>query len=289
MKKAPLLATLAAAGLSLLPSAFADDGQVLAVKGKRFDLPAGTKITRETTTDLKEAKLTATLPNGQSMDGTMSRKDIVTDTTEILSPSKLRKITGLIDTTGKMVMSGKDQAIPPAPSPLADKAVILEEKDGTWTATLEQGTPNDAMTAFLKTMADSFTKDEDLSRYGDTPRKPGDKWPVDLKQLESLAGAAKPEGSCTMEFVKVEDYAGTPCALLKMSFDISGTPIGRTDAGVKLKFKGESTIRRSLADRVDLQISTLSTMNMEMKPSPQVFMTAEGPSNSVINATIKKP
>jgi hypothetical protein len=112
---------------------------------------------------------------------------------------------------------------------------------------------------------------------------------VDLKQLESLAGAAKPEGTCTMEFVKVEDYAGTPCALLKMNFDISGTPVGRAETGVKLKFKVESTIRRSLADRVDLQINTLSTMSMEMKPNPQVLMTADGPSNSTINATVKKP
>src|SRR5262245_23940630 len=90
MKPSSLLAA-AGLSLSLLPCALAEEGHVLAVKGKRYDRPVGTKITLETSVDLKGATMTVTTPK-ENAEGTMTRHDSFVTQIEVLAPGKFRRI-----------------------------------------------------------------------------------------------------------------------------------------------------------------------------------------------------
>ena len=124
--------------------------------------------------------------------------------------------------------------------------------------------------------------------YGDAPRKPGDKWTVDPKTITEFAGMKKMEGSFNVEFVEVKDIAGTPCAVLKISFDLSGVSTEESENPMKMKIKGEVATERSLAELVDLQSKCTATMSGDGSPAEGVTMSVEGPFAAETTASVAK-
>ncbi|WP_035613676.1 hypothetical protein, partial [Haloferula sp. BvORR071] len=133
-------------------------------------------------------------------------------------------------------------------------------------------------------------KDSELAMYGEAPRKVGEKWNVDPKNLGGFADAKNLTGTFTVEFVEIKDFQGTPCAVLKSQFDVVGQADSEGGEGPKMtmKLKGEALSHRSLADKEDLEAKITSTMTMDGEAGPGMAMHVEGPFNMTTKTTLKK-
>ena len=261
------------------------DGHVLAKKNALP--PVGKGRTEESSMAMKDAVLDIEA-GGQKMAGTMSRKDTKLETLEALSPTKARRTLVSTKNEGKMVMNGQEQQTPSPSDPLTGVPVVVELKDGQWTATLESGTATPDQTTALGKVAKELASDDDYVMYGDTPRKPGDQWTVDPKSLTAFGDAEGLTGSFNVEFVEVKDVQGVPCAVLKTVFDITGKAASKEgEAGMSMKLKGESLVNRSLADQIDLDGKIDCSVSIEGSPAPQVQMTAKGPMTMATKASLK--
>lgn len=277
-------------GTATVEEAKKADSHVLADKTSGR-LPAkGSSHTKETTGEMKEAKMNIEAA-GQKMDGTMSRNESSTEKWEHLADNKARRTLESKSVSGAMNVAGQDQPIPDEKDELTGVPVIVELKDGKYVATLESGTATAEQTEALEKLGKSLDTDSDFGMYGDTPRKVGDKWTVDPKDLGAFGEAEDLKGDYTVEFVEIKDFEGTPCAVLKSVFDISGITEAEKEGepSMTVKIKGEAVSHRSLADKVDLDAKITSTMTMEGSPAPQVKMNVEGPFNMHRKVSIKKP
>jgi hypothetical protein len=229
---------------------------------------------------LKDAKMKIEAA-GQAMDGTMTRSESSVEKWEHVADNKARRTLESKTVGGTMNVAGQDQPIPEEKDALVGVPVIVELKDGKYSATLESGTATPEQTKALAKLAEAAEKDTEFGMYGDTPRKVGDKWDVDPKSLGAFGDATNLNGTYTIEFVEVKDFQGTPCAVLKSVFDVSGTTEaeGGSEPAMTVNIKGEAVSHRSLADKADLDSKVTSTMTMEGSPAPQVKMNVEGPFN----------
>jgi hypothetical protein len=265
------------------------DTHVLATKGSKF--PAkGASRKSESVIETKDAKMNIEAA-GQKMDGTMNTSETSVETWVSLGDNKARRTLESKVTTGAMTMNGQDQPMPQEKDALIGVPVLVEFKNGSYVATLESGTPTADQTKALEKLNESGKNDSDFEMYGDTPRKVGDKWNVDPKKLSGFGEAKDLTGTFTTEFVEIKDFQGTPCAVLKSKFDLSGgADMGASpDAKMKVTLKGDATSYRSLADKTDLEAKINATMTMEGSPNPQVKMNMEGPFSMSQKNTIKKP
>lgn len=263
-------------------------GHVLAVK--QHTLPAGTTGTREAVMTLTDAALKITA-GPQEMSGTMNQKEVSTETREFISATKVRHILTQKESEGKMTLNGENQPVPSEDAALLNEPVILELNGDTWTASLESGSePSAAQQTELDALVKASNKDADYHMYGDTPRKPGDKWDVDASKLPGFAEAENLEGTFSVEFVEVKDFQGTACAVLKSTFDIKGKPSeDEESAEMTISIKGTSTVHRSLADMTDLDMQLEGTMSVSGSPNAQVSMEMSGPMTMSQKITLKSP
>ena len=262
----------------------AQDGHVLAVKEDGFPQAPGSKITTETTVEIVGAKMTLKMGD-QTQEGTMTRKETRVEKMEVLSPTKARRIMESAKVEGGIKMGDQDRPIPQAPTPLEKVPMIVEFKDGKYSVTLEAGEPTAVQAPLLQQFSKSHGNNTDAAVYGTAPRKPGDKWDVDPKSARMMGEAEDLTGSYKVEFVEVKDFQGTPCAVLKSNFDISG----KSKGSGTVNFKGSSTTIRSLADKLDLEVKVDATMTMSAQPNPTVTTRVEGPFTSVQKATVVRP
>jgi hypothetical protein len=273
-----------------------EGGHVLAAKVEGFAQAPGTKITTETVTAIQAAKMTLLIqpPPRKSpgepqkeptlQEGTQSRIEVRKETMEVLSPTKARRILEESRSEGLIKIGGQDRPIPNAPSPLAKRPMIVEYKDGKYSVSLEAGEPDQVQAPLLVQFSKAYGGDNETAVYGTAPRKPGEKWDVDAKNVRMMGDAQDLTGSYTVEFVEVKEFQGTPCAVLKATFDLSGkTPNG------KMSFKGSSTVMRSLADKIDLEVKVDATMMMDNQTKPEVNVHVEGPFSSLQKTTLEKP
>jgi len=261
------------------------DGHVLAKKDALP--PVGKVLTKESTMEMKDAVLDIEAA-GQKMNGTMSRKDTKVETFEALSPTKIRRTLVSNTNDGKMVMNGQEQPTPAPADPLVGLPVIIEKKEGTWTAALESGTATPDQTTALDKVAKEMTKNDDFIIFGDKPRKPGDKWSVDPKSLGTFGEAEGLSGTFDVEFVEVKDVQGVSCAVIKTVFDVTGkTSSNGGEPGMTMTLKGEALANRSLADLIDGDSKIDSSVLIEGSPASQVQMTAKGPMTMTTKSTLK--
>ncbi len=266
------------------------DTHVLAEK-KSGKLPAkGSVHTKESSGEMKGATMNIEAA-GQKMDGTMSRSETSVETVEYLGDNKLKRTLTSKSVTGTVVMAGQEQPMPEETDALTGVPVIVELKDGKYTAALESGTATAEQTTALEKVTKSLEEDSDFAMYGDTPRKIGEKWTVNPKDIGAFGDAENLSGTYTVEFVEIKDFQGTPCAVLKSVFDISGVTEakGEEEPSMTVKIKGDAISHRSLADKVDLDAKITTTMTMEGSPNPQVKMHVEGPFEMHQKVSVKKP
>jgi hypothetical protein len=279
-----ITALLAVSLLSLCPAA--EEGHVLARKGGLP--PVGTTLTEATVHEMPDAVLALKMGE-QEIPGTMSTKEVSNEVVEGLSPTKVRRILTSKTSENRMVIMEQEQPAPEEGDALQGLPVIIEEKDGKWTATLEEGKATEEQAEALEELVQEQVDDTDFAIYGDSPRKPGDKWDVDLKTLPTFGGATGMKGSFGVEFVEVKDFKGTPCAVLKFNVDLAGTTVKKGEGPVmNIKLKGEALSHRSLADLVDLDFKLTGTVTVDGSPAPQATMTMTGPMTLTGSATLEK-
>lgn len=275
----------------------AQESYVLAVKSEGFPQAPGTRITKESITEIQAAKMTiiaqaprkkddpsAPQAEPETKEGTMTRKETRAEKLEVLSPTKARRTMDAVKVEGSLFLEGQERPIPQGPSPLEKVPMIVEYKDGKYQVSLEAGEPTAAQTRLLEQFAKMHGNDSDISVYGTEPRKPGDKWNVDPKTARFMGEADEISGSYKVEFVEVKEFQGTPCAVLKSAIDITA----KSKAG-KVIYKGTATTIRSLADKIDLEVKIEATMVMDTQQSAQVSTHVVGPFVSTQTVKVEKP
>jgi hypothetical protein len=250
--------------------------------------PSGTKAGMEASMTMDEATLHVDA-GGQQMDGKASQSMKAKETLEFLPGEKLRRTVVSKKTTGNMVINGSEQPTPSTPDPLEGQAVLIEKKDGKWVASLETGSPTAEQEPALAKMAKTFNDESDVETYGEAPHKVGDKWTVDPSKLGSFGDAEDLSGSYAVEFLRIEDYQGTPCAVLKALIDIKGKTTEEKGKSMDIRMRGEVTTRRSLKDMTDLDVLTSGTINIDGAPAPGVSLMIEGPMKVSQKVTVTRP
>lgn len=263
------------------------EGHVLAIKNPAAIV--GSKLTTETSSLLKDGKYTFTA-EGEKIEGTGTFKSEETVTIECLSPTRFRRVQTKQEESSRMEMLGETVDEPGEASPLLGVPVILEkqEKDGSYTATLEKGEATEEQKKALKEIALEAATGDDLVMYGEQPRKPGDKWDVDVAKLSEFAEGENLRGTMSIEFVEVKEVGGIRCAVLKCPFELSGTLKDEDIEEGKMTFKGETLLHRSLVDHVDLESKTEGRMTLSTKTEDMPVEMA-GPMSINIRSKVAKP
>ena len=278
---------LLAAVLACPVSFAAEGGHVLARKGG-LPLP-GKTITQSMVREMNDADLVLAMGD-KKIPGKVSSKETTNEVVEGISPTKARRILTSKTTESRMIVMEREQPGPEKADPLQGLPVILEEKDGKWTAALEEGEATPEQKTALDELAKKGNENDEFAIYGDAPRKPGEKWDVDLTKLPGFGGATDLKGSFVVEFVEVKEIQGISCAVLKSTVDVSGTTVKAGEEPVlNIKMKGEVVIHRSLADLVDLESKMSATMDMEGQADGGVNMKITGPVTMNRTATVGKP
>jgi hypothetical protein len=272
------------------PVSLAADAFVLARKDNRNSPSlSGKSVTRTMVREMNDSAVTLEMGD-KKLPGKLSSKEVANEVVEVISPVKARRILTSKTSESRMVVMERERPGPDEADPLQGLPVILEEKDGKWTATLEKGEVTPEQKTALDELAKDSNEDEDIVIYGDAPRKPGEKWDVDVTKLPGFGGATDLKGSLVVEFVEVKEIQGISCAVLKSTIDISGTAVKKGDEPVaSIKMKGEALVHRSLADLVDLESKFSGTMDLEGQGGPGMTMKVTGPLTMNRTATVGKP
>jgi len=283
---APAPPAAAASAPPVVAEAPKEDSYVLARKNA---LPAaGSTRTQREVMDMDGIGLKLKI-GLQSANGTMTQKHAVNEVMEGLGENKARRTLASKTAEDRMVVNTMEYPSPDEADPLQGIPVIVEHKDGAWSAVLESGTPTEEQEQALGKVVEDLGEDPDFAMFGDTPRKPGDKWEVDPKNLDGLGGAKDLTGSFTVEFVEVKEFRGIPCAVLKQTFDLLGVapPEGQMPV-MDMSLKGEGLSHRSLADFYEVEGTMTIAVTIEGSPEPGTTMKIEGPMTVTREATLEK-
>lgn len=268
-------------------SSRAEDAYVLA---KSQYMPAvGTVATQESKKDLTEAAMTIHA-QGNEIAGTMTRSQSTTSTREVLSPTKIRFLAKEQSVDDSMTVNGANRKLPAKPDPLIGKPVILELKDGKWSAAFEDGSEADeAQKSALEKIVKNANRDSDFAVYGGAPRKVGDEWKVE----PSVTGFCEDDGATgtfTVKFLEVKEIEGVKCAILKSTFDFKGKlPANGAKNEPALGIKGEAITIRSIKDLTTLEEKFTGTMTMEGSIAEGATMKVVGPVKGSEKNTYKRP
>lgn len=257
---------------------------------KHYLPPAGTLATKDTSMVIADSIMTVKAgPN--EMQGTASRTETGVETVEILSKDKIRRLQVSKTSSGKMTMNGQEQPSPSTPDPLIAIPVILERNGETWTASLESGTTPDAdQQKRLDKMVAEIVRDSDFHMYGDTPRRPGDKWDVDPSKIGAFGDIEDVTGTYSVEFIEVKEFDGVRCAVLKATYDFKGKSESTDESkAMNIALKGEAISRRSLAGHIDLNVDLNGTMTCDGSPVENVTMHLVGPMTMTQKVVVHLP
>lgn len=266
----------------------AADAVVLA---KKDHMPApGTTIATDSSMTMNNCTMKISA-GGQDMEGTLSQSETRSEQREYLGPDKYKFLLAKRAASGKMKMGDEEQVQPDRGNPLVGVPVMMERKDGKWTATLEDGKPlSDEQQAQMQREISSLAADNDWIMYGDTPRQPGDEWDVDPSKLTNFGGGEKLTGKFHVKFVETKDVNGVPCAVLAMNFEIKGkTEAADAEPSMNMQLKGEAHVVRAIKDLVDLDATVKGTVTMNGSPGPDVSVKATGPIEMTERKSVKKP
>ncbi|MCW1913363.1 serine/threonine protein kinase [Luteolibacter sp. GHJ8] len=227
--------------------------------------------------------------NGQKLEGAFFRRVRNEERWDHVSENKARYLLKNEENISKMTTAGQEKDMPLDKDALVGVPVSLRFSNDKYQAGLESGKANSAQTDALQTLCRN-AMDHDFRIYTDTPRKIGDKWKVDPKFLTAIFYAEAIKGSFTIEFVDIKNVQGTPCAVLKWVFDMTGrqgTP-ANGEKPLNLKLKGEAICYRSLTDLIDLEVRVDSTIILDGHPNPYSRIMIEGPYSHHQKTTISK-
>lgn len=197
----------------------------------------------------------------------------------VISPSKFTFVIKNLQMTFTGVRDDGDEH-----DFLHGSPVVIEKKDGVWTRRKEDGS------ALSEEEEAEFTDFDPLEVqaqawliYGDTPRKPGDRWTVDLSKTDHFGALKHPTGTISAEFVDVTKVTGIDCATIKLNIDLKAETGARGD----ITLKCEATEHRSLADRLALDMTSIETKEFHGKDG--VAMTGSTANRVTVSYIIHHP
>lgn len=250
--------------------------------------PAGTKV--ETVHSMTLEEMTVHLGTAaRQLEGKASQNGATKVVLEFLAGEKIRCTLVSKTKTGSLVINGREKPSHVTPDPLEGQAVLCEKKDGKWVASLEAGSPTVEQETSLAKISKSFNNKSDEVTYGDAPHKVGDKWTVDASKLGSFADAEELSGTLVLEFLRIENFQGTPCAVLKSVLDIKGKTISEKRNPSDIQMRGELITRRSLEDMTDLEVAGTIAVSLNGVTSPGASVKMEGPMKILEKGTVTRP
>ncbi|MEN8772399.1 MAG: hypothetical protein ABF379_06315 [Akkermansiaceae bacterium] len=164
--------------------------------------------------------------------------------------------------------------------PIEGRVVLLEKAEGKWGGKL-QGDPvepvdhekvNDEIESLVKSLNNNT--EESVEIYGTEPRKIGDSWKVDPKNVPGMDDFKIEKGTMSVTFLEVKELNGEPCAILKGTFSIDGLLTEEEMEGMSAKVSGEMRIVRSMKYFMDYKMEGDMEMSVKgvMKPQPGVLV-----------------
>ena len=272
-----------AIALTAIPC-FAEDEKTYVLVSEKFERVAGLQTTISDVMSMENGKFSVATVQGE-FEGTMEMKTTKVIETKNETGSKIKAKITKSEAEQKMTMNGQEMPQPPQMLPLVGMPVIITLKDDKWSAVREDGGEvTEPEKAELSNLERGVSGVEDRNIYGSEPRKPGDTWTVDAKEMAMVDTADDVEGSVEMSFDKVGDHEGMECAFLTGEIDMNGSTPGETGAEGTMELKGTFKIIRSLKHQVDLVRDMNGTMKIEMK-TPAGTMKMSGP--SVMKRSVK--
>lgn len=248
---------------------------------------AGLETTISDVMSMENGKFSIEAPQGE-LEGIMEMKTTKIVETKNETDSKINVKVTKSESEQKMTMKGQEMPQPPQMLPLVGMQLVFTLKDGEWTGVREDGGEiNESEQAELSNLERSVSGIEDKNVYGTKPRKPGDTWTVDAKEMAMVDAADDVKGSVEMSFDKIGDHNGTECAFLTGQIDMSGSAPGGTGADGAMNLKGTFKIIRSLKHQVDFVRNMDGTMKIEMK-TPAGTMKMSGPTTMKRTVEVKK-
>ncbi|MFC7339186.1 hypothetical protein ACFQY0_18475 [Haloferula chungangensis] len=262
----------------------ANAGKSYVLVSENPERPVGLETTISDVMSMENGKISMGTPQGD-FEGNMEMKTTKVTETKNESESKIIAKVTRSETLQKMTMNGQEMPQPPQMLPLVGMPLVLTLKDGEWSGVREDGGEfNEAEQAELSNVERSVSGIEDKNIYGTEPRKPGDTWTVDAKDMAMVDAADDVNGSVKMSFDKVGEHEGTECAFLTGKIEMSGSAPGGTEADGTMSLNGTFKIIRSLKHQVDLVRNMDGTMKIEMK-TPAGAMKMSGP--TVMKRTVE--
>jgi hypothetical protein len=270
--------------LSEAPAAVGE-GYVLATRGHRP--PPGTRILSETSSSLLNGKK-AFNAKGRSLEAETTQELRQTWENEQLTGDSLRHLFLAKSLEGATTANGRTMPLMTKPSLLVKTPLIVTRVEGKWVARLEKG---DAGEEFekdarpeIESVSEGYNTDIAFAIYGDTPRKPGDRWVVDGAKLASFAGVTAPQGQMEVHFMEVKDFQETKCALLDLKFSLHGK-----EGKGRMNLQGTGTVHRSISDQVDLLTELRGQLEVSSSEDPVPPIKTNGTLDLKTKTTVRKP
>ena len=210
----------------------------------------------------------------QDLGGEMSKNSKEVQIFEYLAGDKI-KVTYLKNRAfEKSTIMGQAKAEEEV-SAIEGRVVLLQKAGKKWVGKL-QGDPvepvdHENVDEEIKSLVRSLNNStaESVEIYGAGPRKVGDTWEVDPKNVPGMDEFKIVKGAMAMTFVEVKELNGEPCAILKATFTINGLPTDEKMAGMDARVSGEMRIARSLKYFMDCKVEGDMKMAVSGVMEPQ--------------------
>ncbi|MGB6222985.1 hypothetical protein [Haloferula sp.] len=237
----------------------------------------GLKLTVTESMTMEGGKFTMEMPEGP-MEGALDQESLKVVSVAHETASKIKATITSSKAEQTMSMNGQAMPQPPQEMPLIDVPLAITLTEGTWKAQREDGEEADMLAQVeLANIERLVSGVEDENVYGTEPRKPGDTWTVDAREMSMVDASDDVEGSVKMKFDQVAEHEGIECAFLTGEITMNGSPPGADEAGGgKIELSGTFKIIRSLEHRMDLSRTMNGNMKIEMK-TPIGMMKMAGP------------
>jgi hypothetical protein len=282
MRLPVLMGLIPALALTVLAENEAGAGALVLLESEDYEPPAGTEVVTASKTRMKTEKMSFSVGDLE-LAGSLSMSSSKTVHIKQLGPNRARRLLKELSKNQTFNFLGNEQAEPEEKDALLDIPVILERRNGTWSARLENGEPTKEQEEALSELEDDSNTDDDLAMYGTEPRRVGETWEVDASRIPGLVDQADGvKGKLTLTLVRRMELNGSPCAYLTGTIDCLALRKAEADEepDTKIGLKGTVEVTRSLEHFADLAWKLKGEMTIAMDgPSPQgpLVMRGSGP------------
>lgn len=249
-------------------------------------LPVGSILTSIHTMQMMDSKVLMTM-GGRDIEGTSDRSGSRKTVTKITGENTIEVEFVEDKSGGSMTVMGQKRQQPAEEGALVGKTIVYTKKDGKWEGAFKNPEATEEQKKKLAEKIKSRNNPDEAAILGETPRKVGDSWDVDVSKLSSFGeGGVAPKGTFRVTFKGIEEYQGLSCAVLVADVDVTG----ESEEGMTIRLKGKSTVYQSLKYLGPLQNKLEGTMTISGKVQDgAIDLKMEGPTTMHDKIQLKLP